>query len=141
MSKIGVEIARPISDDSLPVSRKAQREQLRDAQQSEQAAKSATNPNKSTMKRKRSDVDESDTKLKEFLEVMKPKSKSKTWNTEAVDNVQEPPTKMQAIEFPEAESDGDYEVVPKKSEQTKPVVEVLLSQVTERRSMPIEVGR
>jgi multiple RNA-binding domain-containing protein 1 len=60
-------------------------------------------------------MDEADPKLKEFLEVMQPASKSKTWATQATDgSASEPPTKMQAIEVPEAESDGDYEAVPKK---------------------------
>jgi len=67
------------------------------------------------MKRKRSDVDESDPKLKEFLEVMQPASKPKIWANKADDSITEPPTKMQAIEVPEGESDEEYEAVPKKS--------------------------
>jgi multiple RNA-binding domain-containing protein 1 len=65
-------------------------------------------------KRKRSEIDESDSKLKEFLEVMQPASKSKAWESQ-VD--EEPPTKIQAIEIPEAESDGEYEAVPMKSKR------------------------
>ncbi len=79
-----------------------------------QAANRAGNP---LLKRKRSDVDESDPKLEEFLEVMRPNSKSKTWDTEETPakGVDEPPRKVQAMELPEAESDSEYEIVPKKS--------------------------
>lgn len=69
-------------------------------------------------KRKRDDVDESDPKLKEFLDIMQPASKVKTWKAQTEDD--EPPTKMQAIEIPEGESDGEYEAVPKKSRRNTP---------------------
>jgi multiple RNA-binding domain-containing protein 1 len=72
-------------------------------------------------KRKRSDVDESDPKLKEFLEVMQPASKLKTFTKSMEDDsMMEPPTKMQAREIPEGESDGEYETVPKKSRKKSP---------------------
>jgi multiple RNA-binding domain-containing protein 1 len=46
---------------------------------------------------------------------MQPASKTKTWDTQmSNDPTNEPPTKIQAIELPEAESDGEYETVPKK---------------------------
>jgi multiple RNA-binding domain-containing protein 1 len=70
-------------------------------------------------KRKRSELDESDPKLKEFMEVMQPASKPKTWNTDTMDDA-EPPTKMQAIELPEAESDEEYEAVPKMLKNKSP---------------------
>jgi multiple RNA-binding domain-containing protein 1 len=55
--------------------------------------------------------------LKEFLEVMQPASKLKTWDTQVMDDpAGEPPMKIQAMELPEVESDGEYEAVPKKSE-------------------------
>ncbi|TVY14315.1 Multiple RNA-binding domain-containing protein 1 [Lachnellula arida] len=120
MSKIGVELARPISDATLPISRKAQREQDREnakifhAQRESREAASKEKLNAAT-KRKRSDVDEEDPKLKEFLEVMQPASKVKKWATEAGDDTNKPPLKIQAIEVPEAESDDEYESVPKKS--------------------------
>jgi multiple RNA-binding domain-containing protein 1 len=85
----------------------------------ENAAKAANPPSNSLLKRKRSDVDKSDPKLKEFLEVMLPKSQSKAWTTETLQgqDIEEPPRKMQALELPEAESDGEYEMVPKKSKK------------------------
>ncbi|TVY26745.1 Multiple RNA-binding domain-containing protein [Lachnellula hyalina] len=126
MSKIGVELARPISDATLPISRKAQREQDREnakifqAQRESREAASKEKLNAAT-KRKRSDVDEEDPKLKEFLEVMQPASKAKKWATEVENDVtDEPPLKIQAIEVPEAESDDEYESVPKKSRKSSP---------------------
>ena len=86
----------------------------------------------SSTKRKRSDIENADPKLKEFLEVMQPASKSKPWTTQTDHSLLEPPTKMQAIEAPEPESDGEYEPVPKKfgkippkqsKEQTAPIPE------------------
>lgn len=113
-------IIQQISDSSLPVSRKAQREQVREnaktaSKQRAQAA--AADTLNAPTKRKRNDLDESDPKLQEFLEVMQPASKSKTWSAP---EPEEPPTKVQAIESPEAESDGEYEAVPKKSRKHSP---------------------
>lgn len=102
-----------------------QREQAKAVRRTEKAAKATSPPDNSLLKRKRSDVDESDPKLKEFLEAMQPKSKSETWNTEdtQAQDVEEPPRKVQAMELPEAESDSEYEIVPKKSiqKQSTPV--------------------
>jgi multiple RNA-binding domain-containing protein 1 len=107
---------------TLPVSRKAQREQAKETQRAGKAAKATSPSGSPLLKRKRSDVDESDPKLKEFLEVMRPKSKSKTWDTEdtQAQDVQKPPRKVQAMELPEAESDNEYEMVPIKSKKKKP---------------------
>jgi multiple RNA-binding domain-containing protein 1 len=115
---------KQISDATLPPSRKAQREQEREnakARQKERADLAPESSLNSGTKRKRSDVDDADPKLKEFLEVMQPASKPKTWATQGEDDsALEPPTKMQAIEVPEAESDGEYEAVPKKSRKASP---------------------
>ena len=78
----------------------------------------------SATKRKRSDVDEADPKLKEFLEVMQPASKANKWATSDVNDIEEPPTKMQALELPEGESDVEYEAVPKKPRKKSPPKEV-----------------
>lgn len=49
---------------------------------------------------------------------MLPASKSKNWATQAMDDsMNEPPSKILALEVPEGESDGEYEAVPKKSRQ------------------------
>jgi multiple RNA-binding domain-containing protein 1 len=85
-------------------------------QKAEKAAKATSPSGNPLLKRKRSDVDESDPKLKEFLEVMRPKSKSRTWDAEETQarDLEEPPRKVQAMELPGAESDSEYEVVPKR---------------------------
>lgn len=76
---------------------------------------------KAGQKRKYSDVHEADPKLKEFLEVMQPASKVNTWDPQqGDDSTNEPPTKIQAIELPEGESDEEYEAVPKKSRKKSP---------------------
>ncbi|PBP19098.1 RNA recognition domain-containing protein [Diplocarpon rosae] len=121
MSKIGVEIARPISDTTLPQSRKAQREQEREdvAARKKARAEAAANASfNAGSKRKRDLLEESDLKLKEFMDIMQPASKPKTWKAKMTDG--QPPTKMQAIEIPAGESDGEYEVVPKNSRKSPP---------------------
>lgn len=51
---------------------------------------------------------------------MQPASKSKKWATQtAEDDTSEPPSKIQAIEVPEAESDNEYESVPKKKSKSR----------------------
>ena len=66
-------------------------------------------------------MEEEDPKLKEFLEVMQPASKSKKWASGTTeDPSNEPPKKIQAIELPEAESDEEYEAVPKKPRHKSP---------------------
>ena len=82
-------------------------------------------------KRKRSDAAEEDPKLKEFLEVMQPGSKSKNWASHITDDPTiQPPMKIQAIEVPEAESDEEYEAVPKKPRQKSPPKHTVPSTVT-----------
>jgi multiple RNA-binding domain-containing protein 1 len=89
----------------------------------EQAALNAS------LKRKRTEVDEADPKLKEFLDVMQPKSKANNWAAQNTDDdFNEPPTKMQALELPEADSDEEYETVPKKPGQKSPSKPVVLAQ-------------
>jgi multiple RNA-binding domain-containing protein 1 len=124
-----------ISDTTLPVSRKAQREQERENQatrKKEREAASMLELNAAT-KRKRDNVDEADPKLKEFLEVMQPASKTQKWaDQSAEDGTEEPPPKIQAIEVPGAESDDDYESVPKKKRKSspqKPATPVVLTAV------------
>jgi len=140
MSKIGVEVARPvslvptscssylisrqISDSTLPVSRKTQREQVRENAKDRKIREADTVPDISlnaATKRKRDEVDESDPKLKEFLEVMQPASRQNKWDSGAVEDLDMgPPTKLQARELPEDDSDGEYEVVPKKPRKSSP---------------------
>lgn len=52
---------------------------------------------------------------------MQPASKLKTLDKSMEDeSMMEPPTKVQALEIPEGESDGEYETVPKKSRKQSP---------------------
>ena len=54
---------------------------------------------------------------------MQPQSKPKTLAKQMEDDsMMEPPTKVQAMEIPEGESDGEYETVPKKSRKKSPPV-------------------
>jgi multiple RNA-binding domain-containing protein 1 len=111
-----------ISDQTLPVSRKAQREQERENTTTRRKEYEATKQIElnAASKRKRDDV-ETDPKLKEFLEVMQPASKTKKWvSTMEDEEMGRPPSKIQAIELPDAESDDDYEAVPKRQRIKSP---------------------
>lgn len=103
----------------MKVSRKTQREQERESVQARRAAKleaaAASTELNAGQKRKRAEVDESDPKLKEFLEVMQPPSKANVWVTQNGD--EGPPAKIQALEIPDAESDDEYQTVAKKSKK------------------------
>jgi multiple RNA-binding domain-containing protein 1 len=120
-----------ISDITLPVSRKAQREQAQNVQRNQREAEGTTTTGVSPLKRKRSIIDESDPKLQEFLEIMQPKSKTGNWQSETSKDrsLEEPPTKIQAIEVPEGESDDEYEMVPKTSKVAVRLVPPIASEV------------
>ncbi|KAI1002649.1 Multiple RNA-binding domain-containing protein 1 [Podosphaera aphanis] len=91
MSKIGVEYARPISDPVLPPSRKVLRELEWQDTKSQKPSQISTTTVSSDLgtKRKRSDVDETDPKLKEFLELMQPPSKLKISDSNAIRDPQQ----------------------------------------------------
>lgn len=110
-----------------------QREQARETEKLNRRAQAEATSLIAGTKRKRTDVDESDPKFKEFMEVMQPASKSKTWATNTIDeSAIEPPSKVQAIELPEGESDGEYEAVPKKSRKKSPIpASILVNPVPE----------
>lgn len=120
MSKIGVEIARPIQDSkSFEQSRAAPTARSGSADQD--GAREDKN-----LKRKRDAGDEAheDPKLKEFLDVMKPKSKKKAWEAEGQAVYTETPRADDAKVPVEAnESDEEYENVPKKAKRRKPANE------------------
>ncbi|KAF2017704.1 RNA-binding domain-containing protein [Aaosphaeria arxii CBS 175.79] len=120
MSKIHVEIARPIADKDLPKSRRQQREQHVAKKATEHVAPVAQD---NAMKRKRTVEDTQDPKLQEFLEVMQPPSKKKMWANEegpllAQENTSSEP--VGEVIVPADESDDEYQEVRK----PKPVVEV-----------------
>ncbi|KAF1825228.1 uncharacterized protein K489DRAFT_352527 [Dissoconium aciculare CBS 342.82] len=115
MSRIGVEIATPIDETNVYKGRVGAPTGRRDAAQPTSLAQ----PDNS-MKRKREipTQEEQDPKMKEFLDVMRPKTKTKVWsNGDAVENPTEQHT-AEAVSVPavlaEEASDDEYETVPKK---------------------------
>lgn len=117
MSRIGVEVARPIGESNggrvggraptapvVPITTGQHKPA--------EASKSQTNESK--------DSAEEDPKLKEYLEVMKPKSKKRSWeNDEAVSgNKDDAAVEHMAVDA-EAASDDEYEEVPRKAKRTK----------------------
>lgn len=116
MSKIGVEIARPIQDAKplgLASAPTAQRTYASTA-----TLEDESNP----LKRKRGSQgkEEEDPKLKEFLQAMKPASKTKSWQNddgEAVVDATEASVKP-VNEEAAAGSDDEYEDVPTKKKRT-----------------------
>lgn len=117
MSRIGVELARPIQDaknvkqsSSAPTARRSNDVDL---------------PVDNLKRKRPSDSKEEpeDPKLKEFLDVMKPKGKKKAWESDVVGDVsadlQNPVTEDDAVVGQGAESDDEYEVIPKKAKRAK----------------------
>ncbi|KAI0199778.1 MRD1-like protein [Astrocystis sublimbata] len=118
MSKINVELARPIEDPSL--SKTASRNGLSatssKANPAPQPAPSTEQPDLAAKKRKRDALDESDPKLKEFMKLMQASNISADTIRE-VDAVPEPPTKKIATGDGD-ESDDDYQTLPGQSKVT-----------------------
>jgi multiple RNA-binding domain-containing protein 1 len=129
MSKIGVEIARPIQDaqsfkqsGSAPT---AKRESLGDRKLGQEHE---------LKPRKGESEEKEDHKLKEFLDAMKPKNKRKAWE------VDEQPVKAQsdddAVRIEAGRSDEEYEAVPKKAKLLKHAHEVPQKTVEEAKEAP-----
>lgn len=114
LSKISVEVARPISDPSLPTAKKtASRVQNKlPTPEPEQRTKEADDNGK---KRKREDGDESDPKLKEYLDMMRPgqASSSKLEGIYGQEPVEQKDVEMAVVPV-DAESDDEYETIPAK---------------------------
>ncbi|KAI0383522.1 RNA-binding domain-containing protein [Hypomontagnella monticulosa] len=124
MSKISVELARPIADPSLSKAKERRNkptdntETLRTTKQSSEPETKAEN----AKKRKRDELDESDPKLREFLNVMQPtKASTSTVHGIAADSTDEPPAKYAAVAANEGASDDEYEVVPSRRKKDQPV--------------------
>ena len=118
MSRIGVEIARSVEEQSALKLEGVSANTLN----SNHPRRGQDLPAKAAFdgKRKReleAALDEqSSTKLQEFLEVMQPPSRSKTWQNQAgaTHDVTDPTTKDHERVYNRAESDEEYEPVPKK---------------------------
>lgn len=148
MTKIAVDLARPVglrggvkqaaaltkeqaNDDSLSSKRKSQKDTT--------SKSSSTAPHnervrividETSKKRKRDSATEQDAdpKLKEFLKVMQPPKKSKTWRDEAVDKTSaKAPEALQEMPDATADSDGEYQSLArpkqKRTEKTTASVE------------------
>ncbi|KAI1492802.1 hypothetical protein F5X96DRAFT_677544 [Biscogniauxia mediterranea] len=117
MSKITVELARPIADPSL-----SKRRESKDGQpparilgipSDQSSKKEAVLDN--AKKRKREAIDESDPKLREFLDVMQP-TKSSASNMEG-GAMDEPAPKFVAVAADKDGSDDEYESLPARSKK------------------------
>ncbi|OCK84529.1 RNA-binding domain-containing protein [Lepidopterella palustris CBS 459.81] len=119
-SRIWVEIARPISDETLLKSRRSNKYEHASQRVNHTVGHAASSEN--PLKRKRPGLENenvgSDPKLKEFLEVMQNPSKAKTWGneygqaTDATVHVVE--EKVDGVNLQEGDSDTEYQVVSKK---------------------------
>ena len=113
-----------MADEALPKSRRQQKEELSGPRNDDYIPP----PRESNLKRKREEA-EHDPKLKEYLDVMQPRSKTTLWaNEEAqVPHAGAPAPAVQSaedVEFPAAESDDEYQVLskkPKTARSTPPV--------------------
>ncbi|KAI5918349.1 hypothetical protein F4810DRAFT_704293 [Camillea tinctor] len=117
MSKITVELARPIADPSLSKTRPAKDAPLPTRTLGippDQSSKADANLD-NAKKRKREALDESDPRLKEFLDVMQP-SKSSANHME-MGAVEEPAPKFIAVAAGKDESDDEYESLPARSKK------------------------
>ncbi|KAI1082035.1 RNA-binding domain-containing protein [Whalleya microplaca] len=126
MSKIAVELAKPVADPSL-----AELKAVRNGRPFSGASGVASSPieqsstpeakTENSKKRKRGELDESDPKLREFLGVMQPaKNSVNTIHGIAVEATEEPPTKIAAVAV-DGESDDEYENVPTRRKNAQPV--------------------
>ncbi|KAF2139999.1 uncharacterized protein K452DRAFT_327905 [Aplosporella prunicola CBS 121167] len=117
MSRIGVEIARPVAEAPQPRKRAPTSRMP--------AAEKEIRPDSDfSLKRKRDTKEVAeDPKLKEFLEVMQPPSKQKAWANDdlQVDHTLARPedAKVDTVQAPEGGSDDEYQTVQKKTRRAK----------------------
>ncbi|KAI6859468.1 RNA-binding domain-containing protein [Hortaea werneckii] len=117
MSRIGVELARPIQDSrnvkhkgSAPTARRLSVEGV-------QNLEDACADHGAKRKRDSDSKHEQDPKLKEFLDAYKPKSKKKAWEADEPEAEEATATAQVADAAFEGFSDDDYEEVPKKKQR------------------------
>ncbi|KAI0853327.1 hypothetical protein F5Y00DRAFT_224402 [Daldinia vernicosa] len=124
MSKIFVELAKPIADPSLSKFKERRNNSIPNTGVSQAtvkpSAESESQPENSK-KRKRDEVNESDPKLQEFLNVMQPaKTSASKIHGVVTELADEPPAKYAAL-VEEGASDDEYEVVPSRRKKSQPV--------------------
>ncbi|KAI1209744.1 RNA-binding domain-containing protein [Annulohypoxylon truncatum] len=122
MSKITVELAKPIADPSLSKA-KERRSGLKASTEISRATKQSSESEVTTdnaKKRKRDALDESDPKLQEYLNVMQPaKASASTIHGIGAEPTDEPPAKYAALAVDEGGSDDEYEVVPSRRKKSQ----------------------
>ena len=116
MSRIGVEVARPISESNPG------RANARAPTAPKETQSMPSNAPKTRDETKKQATEE-DPKLKEYLEVMKPKSKKRSWENDDVlqasnENVPNDDDNQMVMDGGAA-SDDEYEDVPRKAKRTK----------------------
>ena len=152
MSKIAVELARPVEDQyALGSGINSANSSKRDHADIKEHRPTHTNSDeKNNRKRDGPAEDEGKAKLQEFLDVMQPPSKSKTWENQDAGVSPQPIPKAKSTVVQEALSDEVYEHVPKrrkkehKSEDenagaTEPPIRVDVPSV-DARTVPIDRG-
>jgi multiple RNA-binding domain-containing protein 1 len=114
MSRIGVEVARPIGESNPG------RTGGRAPTAPKENQSMPVEPNK-TQNDADKQTPEDDPKLKEYLEVMKPKSKKRTWENDDVGqaNAEAPVDDENQMAIEAGASDDEYEVVPRKAKRAK----------------------
>ncbi|KZL84603.1 rna recognition domain-containing protein [Colletotrichum incanum] len=115
MSRINVELARPIADPALQHT-KGGTGHISVATPSNSAAPQPPSVEEKDVKkkRKREDLDESDPKLREFLQVMGPSKNAANEMSDVMDPVA---VKEQKKLLQEGESDDEYEAIPSRPEK------------------------
>lgn len=113
MSKIAVELARPIQDSSLPTATTSSVNHATNKPPTPDPESAAQDDDANNKKRKRAQVDESDPKLKEYLNVMKT---GQATTASRLEGIQDPTLQDEDVEMPvvpvDAESDDEYEQIP-----------------------------
>ncbi|KAK2027203.1 RNA recognition domain-containing protein [Colletotrichum zoysiae] len=115
MSRINVELARPIADPALQHTKGVTGHMpLTTSSDSAALSPPGAEENDTKKKRKREDLDESDPKLREFLQVMGP---SKNAANEMPDVLDPVAAKEQKKLLQDGESDDEYEAIPSRPEK------------------------
>lgn len=112
LTRIYAEIARPVADKELPKSRRQQKMEALTTKPDDYVPPRQENE----LKRKRAEV-EQDPKLKEFLEVYQPPSKTNIWTNGDLQQAQMPTAAddvVPEVAIPADESDDEYQVISKK---------------------------
>lgn len=130
MAKISVELARPISDP-IPIPASTRRfGHVQNKLPTPEPESKPKDTEADIRKRKREEVDESDPKFREFLEVMKPGQTASSKLEGIRGQVAEDTDTLMAIAPEGAESDDEYEAIPAKKAKrnTEEVAEVPTAQ-------------